>query len=350
MKGIRRKILILCILLLTAAAGCGAAEEDAPGRNVRHKEIQQETSGNTQESTAAPGSTAAPERTPCPEFEGEDVRNVRVEAGDEILWEIDYVPQEDRGSYLFWDMKAPYHSCAVVDTESMFRIYNRIASLDFHKKAEPADVRAAGLESPGRTVTLDYYQGDQKAAPDGTKPMPNKTFTLLIGRENGKGQYFCTLKGYEEEVLLLDQSVLDEVFAKNPYDLILKIPYVVDISTVSEVRIQSGDREYTMKSRDGGYMLGKKKVDQKKYSEVYQALMQPMIAQELKEESSPGRDRQPVLSLEYKRSGEQADDLEVCFYQYDESYDSVSVNGNEFFLVSSQEVQQLQDTLEDCFQ
>ncbi len=341
MKSVRRKIVILCVFLLTAVSGCGAAEKDIPGRDVHQKEIQQETAGDTE------GSIAAPERTPCPEFDGEDVRNVRVEAGGEVLWEIDYLPREDRGSYLFWDIKVPYHSCAVVDTESMFQLYNRIASLDFHKKAESADTGATGLEKPERTVTLDYYQGDQKTAADGTKPMPNKTFTLLVGKENGKGQYFCSLKGYEKELILLDQTVLDEVFAKNPYDLILKIPYVVDISTVSEVQIQSGDREYTMRSRDGSYMLGDKKSDKKKYSEVYQALMQPMIAQELKERKTT--DRQPVLSLEYKRSDAGEEDVEVHFYPYDQRYMSVNVNGNEFFLVSSREVEQLQKVLEKSF-
>lgn len=343
MRSMKRKIMFLCILFLAAVTGCGAAEEDPAGTKIRQKEIQQE------EYEVIEQSRETLERVACPEFEGEDVRNVRIEEKGDILWEIDYLPREDRASYLFWDIKVPYNSCAVVDTESMFRNYNRIASLDFHAETETADTSVTGLLKPERTVTLDYYQGDQGTASDGTKPMPNKTFTLLIGKENGKGQYFCTLKGYEECVLLLDQGILDEIFAKNPYDLILKIPYVVDISTVSEVHIQAGDREYTMKNQDGSYMLGKKKVEQKKYSEVYQALMQPMIAQEMKEEKSLGAERQAVLSVEYKRSGGRADDLKVHFYKYDETYDSVSVNGNEFFLVSSQEVEYLREVLENSF-
>ena len=327
MKFMKSKIILLCILFLSAVAGCGTKEADTGSEKVQQKE--------TLECDA------------CPEFQGDDVRNVRVEEKGDILWEIDYVPQEDRASYLFWDMKVPYNSCAVVDTESMFRLYNRIASLDFHEETETADTGMTGLLRPERSVALDYYQGDEETAPDGTKPMPNKTFTLLVGKENGKGQYFCTLKGYEERVLLLDQGIVDELFAKDPCDLILKIPYVVDISTVSEVRIQSGNRNYTMKKQDGNYMLGKKKVDQKQYSEVYQALMQPMIAQEIKEEKSLDSDRQPVLSVEYLRTGVQANDLEVCFYKYDESYSSVSVNGNEFFLVDSREVEELQEKLEN---
>lgn len=339
----KRKIILLCILSLIAVTGCAAREEDAAGVKVLHKAAKQKGSEAKEER----GETL--EHVTCPKFKGDDVRHVRVEEEGNILWEIDYLPQEDRASYLFWDIKAPYNSSAVVDTESMFRLYDRLASLDFSAETEITDIAAAGLLEPGRSIALDYYQGNQKTASDGTKPLPNKTFTLLIGKENGKGQYFCTLEGNEKSMFLLDQSTLDGIFHKNPYDLILKIPYVVDISTVSEVCIQAGDKKYTMKNQNGGFMLGEKKVEQKEYSEVYQALMQPMIAQELKAGQILDAGRQPVLSLEYIRTSDRSDNLEVCFYKYDEHYDSVSVNGNEFFLVNSREVEQLKKILGNSF-
>lgn len=339
MKRINSKIMLLCIFLLTAIAGCETAEGDINGSKT-HKQVMQQKVPETNA-----GSEKTLERAVCPEFTGDNVRNVRVTDGGNILWEIDYMPKEDRASYLFWDIKIPYNSCAIVDTENMFRLYNRIASLDFHAKTETSDTSVTGLLNPEKTVTLDYYRGNKETAANGTKPAPDTTFTLLIGKENGEGQYFCALKGYEKNVLLLDQQILDEIFAKNPYDLILKIPYVVDISTVSEVHIQAGDRKYTMKSQDGNYMLGKKRVKQKEYSKIYQALMQPMIVQELNAEKPSSTDRQAVLSIEYKRSDKLLDDLKVHFYKYDEKYDSVNVNGNEFFLVNSQEVEQLQEML-----
>ena len=56
-----------------------------------------------------------------------------------------------------------------------------------------------------------------------------------------------------------------------------------------------------------------------------------------------------MLSLEYKRSDAGEEDVEVRFYPYDKRYVSVNVNGNEFFLVSSREVEQLQEVLEKSF-
>ena len=59
--------------------------------------------------------------------------------------------------------------------------------------------------------------------------------------------------------------------------------------------------------------------------------------------------RTPVLTVQFIRNMEQISDIEVKYFPYDEQSMSVSVNGEENFLVDKKQVQTLLDNIDKWF-
>lgn len=66
-------------------------------------------------------------------------------------------------------------------------------------------------------------------------------------------------------------------------------------------------------------------------------------------ENEAEEERTPVLPVQYIRNQEQASDLEIKYYPYDEQSMSVSVNGQENFLAEKECVQELFKSIDRWF-
>lgn len=276
-----------------------------------------------------------------PEFKKEDIRGISVVVDGEPVYQLNYTPRDDRDSYLYWDMVTPYASTAVVDTEPMYELYEALAGLDWTGAV-------SGQQDPGDSdtyITLNYYDSgdseEQEAEPD-------HTVTLMIG-EKQDGKYNCVLNGDKEKALLMDASILDAVLEQDPYNLILKIPYVVNAATVKEVDITYGGKDYTMTLDGDTYRINRKKVDSGEYLALYSELMQPMLDGKIPEDEALEDDRESLISIRYIRNIEGAEDYEVHIYPYGEDQYTVSVNGEEHFFLSSEDVETLENVLKEAF-
>lgn len=284
-----------------------------------------------------------PER---PEFEKEDVRGISVVEDGEILYQINYTPQPDKESYLYWDMVVPYASTAVVNTEAMYGLYETAASLDLTEVSVPEEEKEhVDLSDSDTYITLNYYDNG-----DGSeqKDEPNKTVTLLIGEETD-GQYHCSLKGFEDQCMMLSNSVIDAILRQDPYDLILKIPYVVNMATVREVDISYQGKDYRMTLEGETYKIQDEKVEMEEYRALYSELMQPMLDGRIPEGEELENGREPLISIDYIRNMDEADDYIIRIYPYEDGEYTVSVNGEEHFFLAAEDVQVLEEVLKKGF-
>lgn len=335
----KRQLGLLFIIGLAAAfilTGCGADS----------KEQETSENGQAERVVVLPEDVAAKLESPeNPSFEKEEVRGISVVVDGETVYQMNYTPQNDKDSYLYWDLIEPYASTAIVNTETMYELYEMIAGLDLTAATQEQVDASQNPEEFDTYITLNYYDsgdsGSQEIEPD-------KTVTLLIG-DKQDGQYYCVLKGYEEKALMLDAGFLDSILQLDPYNLILKIPYVVNVATVKEVDITYGGGDYQMTLDGDTYKINKKKVDSEEYLALYSSLMQPMLDGKIPEDETLEEDREPLISIRYIRNMDGVEDYEVHIYPYGEDQYTVSVNGEEHFFLSSEDVETLEETLKDAF-
>lgn len=334
------------IAAVSLLAGCGTNNgEQSETVSAVGQEQEESSAAEEQSRDINPEDVAENlERAENPGFEKEDIRGISVVVDGEPVYQMNYTPQEDKESYLYWSMLTPYPSTVIVNTETMYQLYETIAGLDLTSGTEEQADASQTPESFDTYITLNYFDGGE----DESEAEPNKTVTLLIGDEQD-GQYYCVLKGDEEKALLLNAAALNAILQYNPYDLILKIPYVVNVVTVGEVDISYKGKDYTMTLDGGVYKINGKEVDSDEYLNLYSELMQPMLDGEIPEDAGLEEGREPLISMRYVRNMEGAKDYEVDIYTYGDNQYTVSVNGVEKFFLSAEDVEALEKVLKDAF-
>lgn len=287
------------------------------------------------------------EREENPDFEKEAVRGISVTVEGELRYQLNYTPRNDRDSFLYWDMPSPYGSTVIVDTEAMYELYGVMADLDLTGEEGDNTKRPEDFDT---YITVNYYAGGEAGE---QPPKPNRTLTLFVG-ESLEGKYHCVLKGREDAVLLLDEQSVNSILNQNPYDLILKIPYVVNVATVKQVEIAYKGETMIMTREGDVCRIDGEEVEIEAYQERYSALMQPMLDGEIMgsgaSDSGDGqsdvKDREPLIHIRYIRNMEGALDYDVAIYQNEDGRYTVSVNGAEYFYLKGEDVENLEEFLE----
>lgn len=338
-------ILLACAAAAVLLAGCDGKSTQNKQTSVAASSAQEEKTTQTAVNPEEVAATLATAKKP--EFAKEDVRGISVVKGGEIRYQMNFTPQSDKESYLFWDMLTPYASTAVVNTEEMYNLYNILAELDLTTKSSDVSEKKAGVKDSDTYIVLNYFKKEKES--DSQQAQPNQTFTLLVGNKKNKDSYYCALKGQEDHVFALPKTQLDNVLDRDPYGLILKIPYVLNVASVEEVDINCDGKDYKMTLDGSTYKLNHKKVDSDTYCALFSALMQPMIESEIPEGETLDDSREPYISIQYKRNMDGIKDYDVNIYQYKDDKYTISVNGEEHFILTKEDVDTLVKAIKDSF-
>ena len=141
---------------------------------------------------------------------------------------------------------------------------------------------------------------------------------------------------------------MNSLLELKPFNLILKIPALVNIDTLDSVDMSIGKKTYTMKLDDGNYKFGKKTVKKEKFTDLYQDLQGVMLDSEI-EKIKDAADKEEVLSVIFHRNTEKAPEVTLKYYTYDDTYDSLEINGTERFLVKTEDVNALVKQIKKAF-
>lgn len=285
------------------------------------------------------------EQVTNPVFTAEDIRELKVTNDGEVSYQLVYEPRKDRESYLYWDMPIPYESIATVDTEEIYKLFRVFAGIDI--KSGKQDESREKITDSDTTITVSYYQADEETnnnsqEPIDTKPEhpePNKTATILVG-EKEDNAYACAIEG-NDAVYLIKDYLIDSVLNEKPYDMILKVPFLLDIKSVKEVHMEWGDKKAVLKSSKDGGSLNGEAIDQKTYRSLYAMTFQCGMTGEIPDGLDVLKGKDEILRLDYLRTDSEFEEYQVSFYAYDESNDAVRINGKVAFLVSKDDVETL---------
>ena len=319
-------ILSMCGVLACSAYGCRkTGKEDAAARGPEEMVIEI-----------------------SPELKTSQIRQFQVDEKGTTKYKFDFRKRTDRERFLYWDMTVPYGSIAIVDSEAMYQLYeNVLGILEGHSKnqfvntKDGADMSQYGIEDSGIKITIGYVS-DESATSDAT--VADKKAVLLVGKDNQEGQYYCAMEGAEDKIFLVDTYKIDAVRNKKPFDMILKIPYLVNINSVKQVTIKLEEKKIQMANAKGSYKINGKQVTEDQYKKLYASLLQPSITGSYKEGMKEGNQ---IVSMEYKRTKKEYEPYKVRILSANEKEDIIEVNGKRYFMIDKGEVESLVEVVKE---
>ena len=324
------------------AANTGEGQEDTTGKKGNDKE-EGENSGNTGSSEET--SLAQAEH---PQFVADGIRKVVLVEGGQEIFHLSKEPAEYKMDFDYWEILNPYDETVTVNTETMYNLFDILCGFSFQAPVAVEDGVDTGIQNSATTLTLEYVntldssQAKQSAEADSGA-------TIILGNEDGAGNRFAAVKGFEDQVYKLSATELETVFGLNPFELVLKIPVLINVDTVESLDIKAGGDSYQMKvdSAKGSYEFGKKEVEKETFTTLYQEISGVMVEKEIEEEKEDSKE--PKLEITFNRNNSQYPQVKVAYYDYDQTYDRVEVNGNSYFLVKAEDVDNLIKTIQKAF-
>lgn len=270
-----------------------------------------------------------------------EIRGLKVQKEGETVFAVSYEPREGKETFDYWDISVPYHSLVSVNTEELYNLLGT-AALMVWGEADGVSMEEAGITDSSASVFLAYCESAQ-GEKGGAEPTGAKT--ILIGDTDGQGSYYAAMEG-SDKVGRVNQILMDEILNVEPYQYILKIPTLISVDTVKKVQIFSQEESHVMEQEKETWKLDGGEVSQKDYQTLYGALLDVMLTGELDKNVKAEEGREPVLTLQFIRNKEGLSDVEVKYYLYDEEHMSVSVNGQENFLVEKDAVFTLKEKIQ----
>lgn len=338
MKKCIKKILTigagLC-LSISLLAGCGA---DKP-----------EKTESADTKTEAKETKAELKTVEHPVFTAENVRRVVLRRGGEEIFHLSNEPADYKMDFDYWEILNPYDENATVNTEEMYRFLGMVSMLNFQNPVEVKEGTDTGIGDSSLSVTVDFVDTKDAAAAKETV-YADSTAEIIIGEDDGEGNRYAAVKGAEENVYKLPVMILADIYSIEPFDCILKIPVLINVDTVECVEITDGEKTYQMKAdtAEGNYKFGRKKAEKEEFAALYQELSSVMLDSEIKD-ASPLKEKEEKLKIVYHRNTKDAPEVTVTYFSYDETFDSVEINGKERFLVKAEDVDRLTESIKKAF-
>lgn len=353
MKNKIKKILLLGMTAMFTAGAAGTAviscpvwadeaEKDSETAEEIAAEAEEETTDQTEDKTE----NTDLKTVEHPRMSAYSIRRFSIVKGGEEVFQIKQEPADYKMDFDYWEIINPYDEIATVNTENMYEMFGVLAAFDLSNGVDAANTDT-GLDNTRTYFTVDFVNTVNDDTAKETQDA-DATATILIGNTDENGDYYACVKGYEEAVYLLSKESVNSLLELKPFNLILKIPALVNIDTLDSVDMSIGKKTYTMKLDGSDYKFGKKTVKREKFTELYQALQSVMLDSEV-EETKDAADKEEVLTVTFHRNTEEAPEVTLKYYTYDDTYDSVEINGTERFLVKAEDVDALVKQIKKAF-
>lgn len=281
-----------------------------------------------------------------PQLNTYGIRKLTLVRDGEEIFQISYEPKEYKMSFDYWEILIPYEEAVTVDTEAMYDLYSNIASLNFQASEEEQVKTETGIDSSNTSIMVEYVNTLNDETAKSTSEADSR-IELILGVENGEGYTYAAIKGFEDQVYTLPSELINSIMGLEPFNYILKIPVLVNIETLENVKITAENQDYLMSIEEGKYKFDGKTVKKEDFTSLYQALQSVILKEEADRESE--EETEEILRIVFERSGEEMPDEELVYSTYDEESYSLSINGTERFLVSKEEVDELLKQIEKDF-
>ena len=357
MKNKIKKILLLGMTAMftagtagTAVISCPVWADETEDAAEESEAAEETTTGDAGDETADKAEDTAEttelKNVEHPRMSTYSIRSFSIVKDGEEVFQIKQEPADYKMDFDYWEITNPYDEIATVNTENMYEMFGVLVDFDLSNGVDAADADT-GLDKTQTYFTVDFVNTVNDDTARKTQDA-DAAATILIGNTDDNGDYYACVKGYEDAVYLLPKESVNSLLELKPFNLLLKIPALVNIDTLDSVDMNIGKKTYTMKLDGGDYKFGKKTVKKEKFTELYQAIQSVMLDSEI-EETKDAADKEEVLTVTFHRNTEEAPEVTLKYYTYDDTYDSVEINGTERFLVKAEDVDALVKQIKKAF-
>lgn len=357
MKNKIKKILLLGMTAMftagtagTAVISCPVWADETEDAAEESEAAEETTTGDAGDETADKAEDTAEttelKNVEHPRMSTYSIRSFSIVKDGEEVFQIKQEPADYKMDFDYWEITNPYDEIATVNTENMYEMFGVLVDFDLSNGVDAADADT-GLDKTQTYFTVDFVNTVNDDTARETQDADTAA-TILIGNTDDNGDYYACVKGYEDAVYLLPKESVNSLLELKPFNLLLKIPALVNIDTLDSVDMNIGKKTYTMKLDGGDYKFGKKTVKKEKFTELYQAIQSVMLDSEI-EETKDAADKEEVLTVTFHRNTEEAPEVTLKYYTYDDTYDSVEINGTERFLVKAEDVDALVKQIKKAF-
>lgn len=357
MKNKIKKILLLGMTAMftagtagTAVISCPVWADETEDAAEESEAAEETTTGDAGDETADKAEDTAEttelKNVEHPRMSTYSIRSFSIVKDGEEVFQIKQEPADYKIDFDYWEITNPYDEIATVNTENMYEMFGVLVDFDLSNGVDAADADT-GLDKTQTYFTVDFVNTVNDDTARETQDA-DAAATILIGNTDDNGDYYACVKGYEDAVYLLPKESVNSLLELKPFNLLLKIPALVNIDTLDSVDMNIGKKTYTMKLDGGDYKFGKKTVKKEKFTELYQAIQSVMLDSEI-EETKDAADKEEVLTVTFHRNTEEAPEVTLKYYTYDDTYDSVEINGTERFLVKAEDVDALVKQIKKAF-
>lgn len=357
MKNKIKKILLLGMTAMftagtagTAVISCPVWADETEDAAEESEAAEETTTGDAGDETAGKAEDTAEttelKNVEHPRMSAYSIRRFSIVKDGEEVFQIKQEPADYKMDFDYWEITNPYDEIATVNTENMYEMFGVLVDFDLSNGVDAADADT-GLDKTQTYFTVDFVNTVNDDTARETQDA-DAAATILIGNTDDNGDYYACVKGYEDAVYLLPKESVNSLLELKPFNLLLKIPALVNIDTLDSVDMNIGKKTYTMKLDGGDYKFGKKTVKKEKFTELYQAIQSVMLDSEI-EETKDAADKEEVLTVTFHRNTEEAPEVTLKYYTYDDTYDSVEINGTERFLVKAEDVDALVKQIKKAF-
>ena len=357
MKNKIKKILLLGMTAMftagtagTAVISCPVWADETEDAAEESEAAEETTTGDAGDETADKAEDTAEttelKNVEHPRMSTYSIRSFSIVKDGEEVFQIKQEQADYKMDFDYWEITNPYDEIATVNTENMYEMFGVLVDFDLSNGVDAADADT-GLDKTQTYFTVDFVNTVNDDTARETQDA-DAAATILIGNTDDNGDYYACVKGYEDAVYLLPTESVNSLLELKPFNLLLKIPALVNIDTLDSVDMNIGKKTYTMKLDGGDYKFGKKTVKKEKFTELYQAIQSVMLDSEI-EETKDAADKEEVLTVTFHRNTEEAPEVTLKYYTYDDTYDSVEINGTERFLVKAEDVDALVKQIKKAF-
>lgn len=276
-----------------------------------------------------------------PKFIADGIRKViLVENGEEIFC-LSNEPQEYKMNFDYWEILNPYDENVTVNTEMMYELFHILCSWDFQTPVAVEDGVDTGISESNTRITVEFVNTTDTSEAKSTA-YADKTATIILGNEDGMGNRFAAVQGFEDQIYKVSAETIRSVYGVDPFSFVLKIPVLVNIDTVKRVEIETEKKTYDMQvdSKAGEYYFDGKPVKKETFTSIYQEICATMLVAEADTEQVD-TSQDPDITVTFYRNQDKYPEIKVEYFSYDIKHDLVQVNGNAYFLVNAEDVKQL---------
>lgn len=273
-----------------------------------------------------------------PTVDSTNLKKLFVKQGDQTTMELVYDEDKKDTANGPWKLQVPYNGEIFVPEDMISSLLEPYCSLTFTEMVtnDCEDASQYGLTTPSRTITMEYEEDSII-----------KEYTIMIGTKDEDGNYYARV-GEGNTIYLLANSSVTDIEDLKLVDYLDPYVSMCSIDTVNSIIFNANGQEHQ-------YVITRGSDDQVTYTlngvnleeAEGKALFSKVIALEIVGEKTKDSDKQElILDYTITRTSDENDPTHVEFYSYDDSYDSVKVDGVEYFLVDKRDVEALKKVVE----